>query len=88
MFKLSQAKYIEKVLRRFNMVDAKHVNISLEGQFKLSKAPESKTKDEKALMSKMPYALTVGSLMYAMVYTRPDITQAAGVVSRYMSNPR
>ena len=25
--------------------------------------------------------------MYAMVYTRPDISQAVSVVSRYMANP-
>ena len=26
--------------------------------------------------------------MYAMVYTRPDIEHAVGVLSRFMSNPR
>ena len=40
-----------------------------------------------AHMSKVPYALAVGSLMYAMVCTRPDIAHAVGVVSRYMNNP-
>jgi hypothetical protein len=38
-------------------------------------------------MSRVPYSSTVGSLMYAMVYTRPDISHAVGVVSRYMNNP-
>uniref|UniRef100_A0A2N9HLL9 Reverse transcriptase Ty1/copia-type domain-containing protein n=1 Tax=Fagus sylvatica TaxID=28930 RepID=A0A2N9HLL9_FAGSY len=38
-------------------------------------------------MSKVPYASAIGSLMYAMVCTRPDIAHAVGVVSRYMSNP-
>jgi len=37
-------------------------------------------------MSKVPYASTVGNLMYAMVCTRPDIAYEVGVVSRYMSN--
>ena len=36
-------------------------------------------------MSKVPYALAIGSLMYAMVGTRPDIAHVMGVVSRYMS---
>ena len=35
----------------------------------------------------MPYASTIGSLMYAMVCTRLDIAHAVGVVSRYMSRP-
>ena len=38
-------------------------------------------------MSKAPYALAVGSLMYEMVCTRPNIAHALGVVSRYMKNP-
>ena len=36
-------------------------------------------------MSHVPYASVVGSLMYAMVCTRPDIAHAVGVLSRYMS---
>lgn len=38
-------------------------------------------------MTRVPYASAVGSLMYAMVCTRPDIAQAVSVVSRYMSQP-
>ena len=37
-------------------------------------------------MSKVPYSLAVGSLMYAMLCTRPYIAHAVGVVSRYMNN--
>ena len=39
-------------------------------------------------MSHVPYASVVGSLMYAMVCTRPDIAHAVRVLSRYMSKPR
>jgi hypothetical protein len=39
-------------------------------------------------MYKVPYACGVGSLMYAMVCTRPDIAYAVSVVSRFMSKPR
>ncbi|KAJ8640593.1 hypothetical protein MRB53_017287 [Persea americana] len=38
-------------------------------------------------MSNVLYASTVGSLMYHMVSTRPDIAHAGGVVSKFMSNP-
>ena len=38
-------------------------------------------------MAKVSYSFEVGSLMYAMICTRPDIAYAVGVVSRYMSNP-
>ena len=35
----------------------------------------------------IPYASTVGSLMYVMLYTRSDICYAVGIVNRYQSNP-
>ena len=35
-----------------------------------------------AHISKVPYASAIGSLMYAMVCTRPDISHAVGVVSK------
>ena len=38
-------------------------------------------------MKKVPYTSAVGSLMYAMMCTRPDICFAVDMVSRYQSNP-
>ena len=38
-------------------------------------------------MSHVPYVSAVGSLMYSMVCTRPDIDNAVGVLRRYMSKP-
>uniref|UniRef100_A0A2N9EX70 Reverse transcriptase Ty1/copia-type domain-containing protein n=1 Tax=Fagus sylvatica TaxID=28930 RepID=A0A2N9EX70_FAGSY len=46
-----------------------------------------KSKEEKEHMSRVPYASAIGSMMYSMVCTRPDISQAVSVVSRYMANP-
>eukprot|EP00253_Pinus_taeda_P016959 PITA_16959 len=79
---LSQSEYIEKVLKRFNMQNEKPVSIPLARNFKLSKEACPKTQEEMACMYKVSYALAVGSLMYAMVCTRPDIAHAVGVVSR------
>ncbi|GJQ96748.1 retrovirus-related pol polyprotein from transposon TNT 1-94 [Tanacetum coccineum] len=55
--------------------------------FKLSKKQAPKTETSRRRMAKVPYASVVGIVMYAMVYTRPDITHAVGVVSEFMSNP-
>ena len=46
-----------------------------------------KTQDEKEKMACVPYANAVGSLMYAMMCTRPNICYAIGLVSRFQSNP-
>ncbi|GJY06382.1 retrovirus-related pol polyprotein from transposon TNT 1-94 [Tanacetum coccineum] len=56
-------------------------------QFKLSKKQAPKMKASRLRIAKVPYALAVGSLLYAMVCTRPDIAHVVGVVSRFMSNP-
>ncbi|RVW89466.1 Retrovirus-related Pol polyprotein from transposon TNT 1-94 [Vitis vinifera] len=83
--KLSQSEYVKKVLSRFNMNEAKPVSTPLGSHFKLSKEQSPKTEEERDHMSKVPYASAIGSLMYAMVCTRPDIAHAVGVVSRFMS---
>ena len=38
-------------------------------------------------MRKVPYASIMGSLMYAMVCTKSDITFVVGTVNGFMSNP-
>ena len=60
----------------------------LGSHFKLSKEQSPKTEEEKDYMSKVPYASAIGSLMYAMVCTSPDIAHTVGVVSEFMSRPR
>ncbi|CAL1361567.1 unnamed protein product [Linum trigynum] len=84
---LSQEKYIEKVLQRFHMDNAKAVSCPLANHFTLTSKQSPSTEKEKAEMDKIPYASAVGSLMYAMVCTRPDIAHAVGVVSRFLSKP-
>src|SRR3954468_12595104 len=39
-------------------------------------------------MASVPYASAIGSLMYAMVCTRPDLAYAVGLLSRFQSDPR
>ena len=84
---LTQGKYARKVLARFNMEDCKPVSLPLAAHFKLSSALCPTDATEKGKMSKIPYDKAVGSLMFLMICTRPDIALAMGKVSRYMSNP-
>ncbi|KAL4573531.1 hypothetical protein LXL04_020341 [Taraxacum kok-saghyz] len=87
ILKLLQAKYIKKVLEKLSMVDAKPRSTPLGSQLKLSKVQSPKTEKDSDQMAKVPYSSAVGNLMYAMVCTRPDISQAVGVISQFMSNP-
>ncbi|KAI3780212.1 hypothetical protein L2E82_10183 [Cichorium intybus] len=84
---LSQKGYIEKVLRRFNMHEAKPVNTPFAAHFKLSSALSPTTETDMEYMARVPYSSAVGSLMYAMICTRPDLAYVVSMVSRYMANP-
>nr|GFD10425.1 putative retrovirus-related Pol polyprotein from transposon TNT 1-94 [Tanacetum cinerariifolium] len=68
------------------MKDAEARFQSLGDHFKLSKKQAPKAEASRRRMDKVPYASVVGSVMYAMVYIRPDIAHVARVVSRFMSN--
>ena len=76
---------MNKILSKFNMNEAKLISTPLDSYFKLSKEQSLKTEEEMDHMSKVSYTSTIGSLMYAIVCTRLDITHAVGVVSRFMS---
>ena len=85
---LSQKQYLKKVLQQFGMNEqTKPVSTPLASHFKLSAQLSPSTNTEREYMLQVPYSNAVGSLMYAMVCTRPDISQAVSIVSRYMHNP-
>jgi len=70
-----------------NMIDARLFTTLLAGHFKLSSKQCLQSQKEEEEMSRVPYASVVGSLMYDMVCTRPDLAYAVSIVNRFMSNP-
>lgn len=84
---LSQQNYITKVLKRFGMETCSYGEVPMSKGDKLTKQQCPKNDHEKAEMESKPYARLVGSLMYAQVCTRPDLSFAVGILSRFQSNP-
>lgn len=84
---LSQQKYLEKVLRTFGMFEAKSVVTRTASHFKLRSLHPKERAEEYEYMKSLPYASVVGSLMYAMIGSRPDLGFAVGLISRFMSHP-
>jgi hypothetical protein len=80
--KLSQEHYTKDILERFGMADAKPVSTPMEVKTKLLKWEK-----EVAPADRHEYQRLVGSLMYLMLGTRPDIAFAVGALSRHMANP-
>ena len=83
---LSQQGYVEKVLDKFNMSNAKPVSTSLPKHFKLYVDQCLKIDVEVEYMSMVTYANVVGCLMYAMVCTRPNLAHIVSQVCKFMSN--
>ncbi|KAL0413477.1 UNVERIFIED_CONTAM: Retrovirus-related Pol polyprotein from transposon RE1 [Sesamum radiatum] len=66
MLGLTQASYIEKVLKRFKMEHSKRGVLPMRHGIKLSKKRSLKTDKELKRMSNIPYALAVGSIQYVV----------------------
>lgn len=79
--------YIDKVLNRFNMNESKRGFVPMSHGVTLSDTQCASSHDEQERMSRVPYALAIGSIMYTMICTCPDVSYALSVTSRYQSNP-
>jgi hypothetical protein len=83
---LDQENYLEKVLKRFKMEECKPVSSPVSKGTILNKSMCPKNKIELEEMKVIPYAQIMGSLMYAMKSTRPNLCYVIGLVSIYQSN--
>ncbi|KAK2970503.1 hypothetical protein RJ640_013575 [Escallonia rubra] len=77
---ISQKKYVQEILDRFQMKNCNYVSTPTEFRLKLSKDQGGKQ------VNSTLYKQIVGSLMY-LTTTRPDIMYSVSLISRYMENP-
>ena len=78
--KIHQSKYIDDMLNNFNMTDSNPVATPMLVGY-VDDADSPPASDD------IPYASLVGSLNYAAVCTRPDISYAVSVLSKHLKNP-
>ena len=78
--RIHQSDYALKVLERFNMLDAKSVCTPAEPGLDLRDNTATDASEN------VPYRELVGSLMFLCNVTRPDISFAVNIVSRYVNN--
>jgi len=84
---LSQETYLDKILKRFNMEESKKGFLPMSHGMRFSQKQSPQTADERKRMSVVLYASAVGSIMYAVMCTRPDVSYALSVASRYQADP-
>ncbi|KAJ3475377.1 hypothetical protein NLI96_g11880 [Meripilus lineatus] len=84
LIKISQPHYIDTILHRFGMEKSNPVSTPLDPNVKLLPTPPDL---DPATMADIPYQTAIGSLMYAAVATRPDISFAVQALSQFNANP-
>jgi len=78
---------LKKVLQKFNINDdTKCVSTPL-ALIEVKATMPPITAEDRENITHVLYVSAVRSLMYVMVCTRPDLSQAVSMVSRYMHDP-
>ncbi|KAL0551779.1 hypothetical protein IC582_010868 [Cucumis melo] len=77
---LCQSHYVEKILKKFDSFDVSPIRTPFDASKHLKK-------NKGDSVSQPEYAKIIGSLMYLINYTRPDIAYAVSRLSRYTHNP-
>jgi hypothetical protein len=83
----SQRTYIDTIISRFNLQDAKPLSMPIDPHHMLSASQCPSTPHQVEDMRKIPFREGIGSLMYAAQGTRPDIAFAISFLSQFMQNP-
>ena len=84
---LSQKSYIDSVMKRYGLEDAKPLSTPMDPSAQLSKSHSPSTPQEYADMQDVPYREATGSLTYAVIRSHPDIAYATTAVSCFNENP-
>ena len=84
---ISQHEYIKTIVDRFGMSESNPCDTPLSISDPFSKADSPVTAADIDAMKAKPYKSAVGSIMYAMLGTRPDIAYAITALSQFNSNP-
>ncbi|XP_037809047.1 secreted RxLR effector protein 161-like [Lucilia sericata] len=78
---IDKSVYIEDILKRFKMIDSKPISTPFDINTKLT-TPTHKSPD----FDNIPYQEAIGSLLYLVQGTRPDIAFAVNHLSKFNNN--
>nr|GEV00916.1 hypothetical protein [Tanacetum cinerariifolium] len=87
LIELSWSAYMDNILKRFKMDTSKRGYIPMQEKLDLNKTQGSSTPEEVKRRKNVPYASAVGSIMYVVRCTRPDVAFAQNITNRFQQNP-
>ena len=79
--------YLDKILKEFKMDQSKKEFLPVLQGVKSSKTQNLTTTKDRERMKVIPYASAIGSMKYAMLYTRPIVYLAMSLARGYDSDP-
>nr|GEU68801.1 hypothetical protein [Tanacetum cinerariifolium] len=86
LIRIGQNAYMDKILKRYKIDNSKHGHIPMQERLDLNKTQGASTPEDVKRMQSVPYASAVGSIMYAVRCTRPDVAFTQNITSRFQQN--
>jgi hypothetical protein len=84
---INQRNYIERMVERFRLTNAKPVATPMESAAQFSKDQSPSTPTQEMRMRGIPYAEAIGSVLWPVIISRPDAAFAVGILSQFIQNP-
>ena len=78
---VSQSEYTQQVLERFGMSNSKHISTPMDRSY------EELVNQDSPAAENIPYRQVIGSLMYLMIGSRPDLAFVIGKLSQHSESP-
>ena len=82
LLSINQNEYLANILKEFGMINCKSISTQMELGKKFAKL-----EDNESPLNTKHYQSLIGSLTYASIATRPDISSAVSILSQFMSKP-
>ena len=84
---INQRAYIEKMVDKFYLTNAKKVTTPMDPNVHYSIDQSPSTTNQLACMKGVPYSEAIGSVLWPVVVSRPDAAYAIGILAQFIQNP-
>jgi hypothetical protein len=84
---INQRSYIEAMVEKFGLKDAKPQYVPMDPGSKYSKSQSPMSPKQEMEMRNVPYAQAIGSALWPIMVYRADAAAAIGILSQFIQNP-
>jgi hypothetical protein len=84
---INQCVYIDTMLNKFRLTNAKPIMTPMETGMQLSKDQGPLTLSQESHMCGIPFMEVIGYVLWSLVILRPDAAFMVGILSQFIQNP-